>query len=171
MRTIVLGTALCALLASQGPVTAAAPLTINLSGNETFIGHVEPDGSVVGVRFQGWTGGSGPHANGWSGPPGNGGHWLTRVDYQCTDPSCSSLALTSGAFDLTLLGGERLSASATGGVVTRPPDLGSDIGCGAGIATLSVTLAFDDGASGGFTGCLDDQRSKPYRLWGTLTKS
>jgi hypothetical protein len=167
MRRFILGVVCCGLVAIHPPATAEAPLTVNLSGTESSTGRLAGD-SVTGVRFQGWLGGSGPNANGWSPPPGDGGRWLTRDDY--VFESDTTLSLTAGSFDLMLPGGHRLSATATAGVVTRPDPPDSDLGCGAGRATLSITLAFDDGAQGGFTGCLDDGRRQPFRLWGTLTR-
>jgi hypothetical protein len=168
MRNFVVAFLCGGLMALEGHVMAAAPLTINLSGTESSTGRLHDDGTVTGVRFQGWTGGSGPNANGWAGPPGGGGHWLSQVDYRfVTD---TMLAVTGQSFELLVPGGPHLAATVTGGEATRPDSTESDLGCGRGNATIVVTLAFEDGASGDFTGCLDDGRRQPFRIWGTLTK-
>jgi hypothetical protein len=184
---------------------AQADFSVNLSGQQTarevikgvgsarnlpkHPGQVVEDSIVVGVRFGGWIGGTGPEPDpddvgpvGWVVPPGEGGHWSIVIDYCCfstTEPVDPFLTIVGGSWDLGFPGGSRFSGSVESGTVQFPASLEEDLGCGPGVSTVSAVLLFDSGESGGAEACLDDLHAffnleePPFQIpiWGTLHQS
>jgi hypothetical protein len=178
---------------------AQADFSVNLSGQETSRGVVKGVGSarnllkdpgrvvedsiVVGVRFGGWIGGTGPEPDpdgvgpvGWVAPPGEGGHWSLVLDYCCASTTEPFVTILGGSWDLRFPGGSRFSGSVESGTVQFPSSLEEDLGCGPGVSTVSAILLFDSGESGGAEACLDDLQAflnleePPFQIpiWGTL---
>ena len=150
---------------------AHADFSVNVSGQETSKGHAQDD-VVVGVRFVGWTGGTGPIPDGWVAPPGEGGHWSFVIDYCCVSTTEPFVTILGGSWDLRLPDGSRFSGSVESGIVQFPLSLEDDIGCGPGVTTVSASLLLDSGGDGEAEACLDDVREPqpPFRLpiWGTI---
>jgi hypothetical protein len=159
---------------------AAAPASIpspflNLSGYEFLLGTTCTIGglpSKCGVSFLGWSGGKGPGPDGWTAYPGNTqGLWESTINYIGSPAFGSQVGVAGGVFDLLFKHKPTISGVVTGGSVTWPTDANTDIGCGAGVATASLTLNTGSRGPTSFQGCLHDLPAGsviPPRIWGTL---
>lgn len=156
---------------------SAAPLPVNLSGYEFLLGTsctIKGQSGTCNVAFGGWTGGSGPVANGWTPFPGTEqGLWKATVDYTGTVEFGGQVELAGGRFDVLFTDGTTVSGKVTGGTVTWPP-VGTDAGCGTDVALVSVNIKYfrhGPTSSGSFQGCLHDLPAGsviPPKIWGTL---
>lgn len=155
------------------PVVAGAQLPVNLSGYEFLLGRsctIDGQSAKCDVQFGGWTGGSGPVVNGWKLFPGNEeGLWKAKVNYSGTPEFGKKVAIVSGSFDVLFRNGKVVSGTVANGSVQWPSDAETNIGCGNGVATVSVTIS--GGGPSSFVGCLHDLPAGsviPSRIWGTL---
>jgi hypothetical protein len=157
------------VLGLAGGAAALAALATGFSGYEISPGSACGD-QTCGTTFAGWT-----NAAGSSWVPrrqSNGGHWLARINYRGTPGIGRSVEITGGSFAWVEANGTAHYGPITGGTVTWPSSLSENIGCGAGVARVSATIA--EGATpGSITGCLDDTHIRqgvfPPRIWGALT--
>jgi hypothetical protein len=157
---------------------SAAPLPVNVSGYEFLLGTSCTIGTC-GVEFGGWTGGSGQVANGWTPFPGTGqGLWKASVNYTGKamfgdGVHVHVVDVVGGSFDLLFTNGTTVLGAVPHGTVTWPPSGSGDIGCGVGVAVVSVNVTFTRGAMGpgSFKGCLHDLPAGsviPPKIWGRL---
>lgn len=156
---------------------AAAPsqLPVNLSGYEFLLGTsctIDGQPATCGVEFGGWTGGGGQVANGWTPFPGTDeGLWKASVDRTGTAAFGGTSNLVGGSFYVLFTNGTVISGKVDGGTVNWPATSTADIGCGTGVAKVSVDLSFKGGRAGTFQGCLHDLPAGsviPPKIWGTL---
>jgi hypothetical protein len=163
-------------LALCGAASEAAPLPVNVSGYELFLGSPCTIGTQSGtcdVAFSGWTGGGGQTATGWRRFPGTGqGLWKGIVNYTGRPQFGGHVDVVSGSFDLVFTDGIVVSGNVTGGQVEWPPE-GQPTACGTDVATVTINIQFTRGvvAGGSFNGCLHDLPAGtviPPRIWGTL---
>lgn len=139
-----------------------------LSGRELFPGDKDA-ATTKGVLFSGTDNAA---CNCWTATDA-GGNWIFSVDRVGHAGLGSAVSLVGGRWfwqqtnDLVHFG------RVLGGSVQWPPDLASDLGCGAGVAKVVVNLSVVGQATGGtLTGCLDDTHIPhvfPPKVWGTLT--
>jgi hypothetical protein len=165
---LVLGLAFPAI--AQGPPSI---YPINLSGYEFRLGSpctIGGSAGKCGVQFGGWTGGSGPVADGWTPFPGTRkGLWEAQVDYIGSADFGNTAYLQSGTFDLLFRHRPSISGTVVTGTV-QWPSFGSDIGCGTNVAKVTVQLLINSG-NHYFNGCLHDLPAGtviPPKIWGTL---
>src|SRR5262245_3286347 len=135
--------------------------------------------------FGGWTGGSGQVAGGWTPFPGTGqGLWKASVNYIGKamfgdGVHVHVVYVVGGSFDLLFTNGTTVLGTVIPGTppkvstVTWPPSVLGDIGCGKGVAVVSVNVTITRGATGpgSFQGCLHDLPGGsviPPQIWGTL---
>jgi len=156
-------------------VRAQAPTDINLSAYEFLLGTsctINGQAGTCGVSFGGWTGGTGPVANGWTPFPGTRqGLWEATINYTGSPAFGGSVTVQSGSLDLFLKGEPPLSGSVIGGGVTWPQDTNTDIGCGAGVARVIVAVSTESEGTLNFNGCLHDLPAGsviPPKLWGAF---
>ena len=169
---------LAAMSGVVSQATAQGQRSTNLSGYEFLLGspcQVNGLPGKCGVLFGGWTGGKGQEPVGWVPFPGTRqGLWEADVNYTGSPDFGSSVDLQSGTFDLLLKNRPSISGTVTGGTVEWPPLASNgapqDIGCGIGVAKLTVYLTIN-GSSHSFDGCLHDLPAGtviPPTIWGTL---
>lgn len=145
----------------------------NLSGYEFLLGSPCPGGTgTCGVSFLGWTGGKGAEANGWQAFAGNNqALWQSTVNYSGSPAFDASVTVTGGVFNLLSKHGQSIEGAVSSGTVTWPADANTDIGCGAGVATVNLSLLTGPGGPTNFQGCLHDLPAGsiiPPKIWGTL---
>lgn len=164
--------AMAAFALASITMVQAVPSQLNLSGYEFLLGSsctIDGIPGTCGVEFGGWTGGSGPGANGWTRFPGNRrGLWAATINYTGSANFGSTVIVTSGSFDVLFKQGRTISGVVTGGTVIWPIDENTDAGCGAGVANVALTLS---GGASSFAGCLHDLPAGtviPPTIWGTL---
>lgn len=159
------------------PASAATGVPLNVSGYEYSLGSncwLGVTQATCGVQFGGWTGGSGPYANGWRGFPGDGhGLWKASVNYTGKAAFGATAKLAGGAFDVMLTNGLNVHGLVGGGSVVWPANQWTDAGCGPGVAVVRASVLYTRGVSGwgSFKGCLRDLPvgvSIPPKIWGTL---
>jgi hypothetical protein len=163
-----------AVLALKFASTVRAQRSINLSGYEFLLGtscSINGQAGKCGVEFGGWTGGSGPGPNGWTPFPGNKqGLWDAEINYTGSPDFGATVNLQSGSFDVLFKTGRTISGTITGGTVMWPAITDGtvgDLGCGTGVAIVSVNL----NTGGSFNGCLHDLPAGtviPPTIWGKL---
>ena len=170
---------LAVLLVALWPLSTLAATSVNISGLEVFPG-IPNGGKVYGTTFVGWVAGSGAVPGGWAPcTTGHCGAWTVAINY--SDPNGTGIGkgpatILTGIWFLKTPNpnGHNFSGTVLGGTVTWPPALSTDIGCGDGVATVSVGLSFSSGGAGSFGGCLDDTHPTtvlPPHIWGTISKS
>lgn len=168
------------LLAVAGGATLALALSlpaapggpsVNLSGYEFLLGISCGTNQTCGVQFGGWT--QNNNLTDWATFPGNGkGLWKATVNYSGSPAFGDSVDVLSGKFDVLFKNGKRVSGTVNpGGTVTWPEE--GTTGCGGvtNAATISLTLALENGRTGYFSGCLHDLPAGtviPPKEWGTL---
>ena len=143
-----------ALVAVANTTTVASATTaVGFSGREFFPGF-HYGGATYGAAFAGVT--------------TTGGVMFATVNYAGTAGIGNTVTIFGGSSALLNGDGSRLYGRVTGGAVQWPSTLGSDIGCGAGVATFNATLS----NGGAISGCLDDTHQAtvfPPTIVGTLT--
>ena len=151
------------------------PRSLNLSGYEFQLGTpctINSQAGKCGVAFGGWTGGSGPVDGGWTPFPGTRkGLWEATIDYTGSPDFGSSVDVQSGSFDVLFKNRKTISGTVTSGTVTWPSSATGDLGCGAGVATVELSLSSGAGGPTSFQGCLHDLPAGtviPPKIWGTL---
>jgi hypothetical protein len=163
-------------LLSLGATSALAHTPpINLSGYEIFLGVTCPTGTC-GTTFSGWTGGSGPVAEGWQPFPGDSqGLWKATVNHTGGAGFGNTVILLSGRWQIVFTDKHVLFGKVTGGTVVWPPQQGDDIGCGVNVAKVTAALAISPLAGGGtatMAACLHDLPAGtviPPTVWGTFS--
>jgi Beta-propeller repeat len=149
---------------------------LNLSGDETSIGHIcMVDGHVAtcGAHFVGWSGGAGHIANGWVASPGDGkAVWEANVAYEGDVAFGKTVELVKGStLQILLKPSKLLSESVTEGTVTWPASVHDDLGCGGGVAKVHALFTTSKDEPGSFVGCLHDLPAGsvvPPKIWGTF---
>lgn len=121
-----------------------------VAGRETFSGLPLKHGEGrMGVRFRGWF-----VANaGWQDVAHGDGTVLVVIDYTGVPAWGGSINLSGGSWRAWIPNLGLRTGEITGGAVVWPSDSQADLGCGAGIATVSGALS---GHFKRFVGCLDD---------------
>lgn len=169
-----IATAAFALVSGAASLAHSATIT-PLSGYEFFNG-VRSGNITVGATFAGWT----TNGNGRSWhpvPSNNGGVWSATVNYAGSSgivPDMeNSVTVIDGTWFLEGPDGTKQKGRLSGGTVTWPASLKANIGCGPGVATVTVILALPGGPqpAGTISGCLNDthlDKVFPPKVWGTL---
>jgi hypothetical protein len=160
-------------LASTNLTLTYGATVAGLSGYEVFYG-VRSNGSAVGVTFAGWTTVNG---NSWySSASSTGGQWIITANFTGDSGLGSSVNVTGGRWYFEDTNGERQYGSLLpGGEVVWPKNLGTDLGCGKGVAVITVPISVESGqmpSQGIINACLDDTHLNkifPPKVWGTLT--
>jgi hypothetical protein len=169
---------LAVLLVTLWPASAlaaSADFPANVSGLEVFPG-IRNGNIAYGTTFAGWVGGTGANPSGWQAcsPGSTCGNWEIVLTYEGTPGLGSSVGILKGGWSLTMPNRHRYFGTVTGGTVVWPADLVTSLGCGPGVATVSVALTFNSDGTGSFQGCLDDTHLRtvfPPHVWGTISKS
>jgi hypothetical protein len=151
------------------------PPPLNISGYEFQLGTpctINSQPGKCGVEFGGWTGGSGQVDGGWTPFPGTRkGLWEASIDYTGSPDFDSHVDVQSGTFDVLFKNRKTISGTVTGGIVTWPDTATGDRGCGAGVATVELSLTTGGSGPTSFLGCLHDLPAGtviPPKIWGTL---
>jgi hypothetical protein len=161
------------LAMSASPIAEATqPLVpTGVSGYEVFPGiHKALNSVTSGASFGGWT--NAPLANTWvprSRSPG--GYWGVTVNYSGTPGLDSSVTILPGGYWFLQGGSAALAGQVQSGMVVWPANLATDIGCGAGVATVVAALALARGGSLALNGCLNDTHLStvfPPEVWGNV---
>ena len=168
----IVATVATAALAVTLSVVARAASPVNLSGYEFLLGSsctIEGFPGTCGVAFGGWTGGSGANSGGFAIFPGNRrGLWEANINYIGSPAFGASVQVAGGSYDVLFKNAKTVSGAVITGTVMWPANAGADIGCGAGVATIALTLSGD---ASSFSGCLHDLPAGsviPPNIWGTL---
>ena len=145
----------CALILNATALIAVASTTttVGFSGREFFPGF-HYGSATYGAAFAGVT--------------TTGGVMFASVNYAGTAGIGNTVTIFGGSWALLNGDGSRLYGRVASGAVQWPSTLGSDIGCGAGVATFDATLS----NGGTISGCLDDTHPAtvfPPTIDGTLT--
>ena len=142
----------CAVLLNASALLAFAASSVPIAGYEIFPG-VRQGAITYGATF--------------AGRADTTGNWIASVNYSGTAGLGSTgVTIVGGRWYLRWQGVHY--GVVTGGLVAWPPDLATDIGCGAGVATFNATLS----NGGSIVGCLDDTHLStvfPPTIVGTLT--
>jgi hypothetical protein len=172
---VILVVGLLAMSASPSAEAAQPLVPTGVSGYEAFPGihgiHNARNSVTSGASFGGWT--SAPLANAWvPRSRSTGGYWGVSVNYSGTPGLGSSVTILPGGYWFLQGGGAALAGQVQSGVVVWPARLATDIGCGAGVATVVAALAIAGGGSLALNGCLDDTHLStvfPPEVWGNVT--
>jgi hypothetical protein len=152
---------------------ATQPLVpTGVSGYEVFPGIHKARSSVTsGASFGGWT--NAPLAKAWvPRSRSTGGYWGVTVNYRGTPGLGRSVTILPDGYWFLQGGGAALAGEVQSGVVVWPANLETDIGCGAGVATVVAALAIAGGGSLALNGCLNDTHLStvfPPEVWGNVT--
>src|SRR6266852_1007782 len=153
---------------------ALAQFPVNVSGYEVFLGvdcTINNEPATCGVRFGGWTGGSGAVPGGWTRFPGDReGFWTANVNYNGKAGFDKTVTLLGGSWELLFKNGTVVQGTVSAGNVQWPAATG-DLGCGTGVAKITASLAVKGGGAAGFVGCLHDLPAGtvvPPKVWGTF---
>lgn len=139
-----------------------------LSGRELYPGDKDAE-TTKGVLFSG----TDNAVCNCSAATDTGGHWVFSVDRVGQAGLGSAVSLVGGRWFWQQADNAIHYGRVLGGSVQWPPGLASDLGCGPGVAIVTVNLSVTGQATGGtFTGCLDDTHIPhvfPPKVWGTLS--
>jgi hypothetical protein len=126
-----------------------------------------------GAHFVGWSGGEGKGPDGWTAFPGDGkAVWEADVNHKGKVDFGSTVDLLSGRLVLRVKGQRIVTEFVTHGTVVWPPSAISDLGCGEGVANVTVSFKSRHGRPASFVGCLHDLPAGsvvPPKIWGTLS--
>jgi hypothetical protein len=169
---VILVDGLLAMSASSIAEAAQPLVPTGVSGYEVFPGIHKARSSVTsGASFGGWT--NAPLAKAWVPRSRSaGGYWGLTVNYRGTPGIGRSVTLLPGGYWLLQGGGAALAGQVQSGVVVWPASRATDIGCGAGVATVVATLAIAGGGSLALNGCLNDTHLStvfPPEVWANVT--
>jgi hypothetical protein len=169
---VILVVGLLAMSASPNAEAAQPLVPTGVSGYEVFPGIHKARSSVTsGASFGGWT--NAPLANAWVPRSRSaGGYWGVTVNYRGTPGLGSSVTILPGGYWFLQGGGAALAGQVQSGVVVWPASRATDIGCGAGVATVVATLAIAGGGALALHACLNDTHLStafPPEVWANVT--
>jgi hypothetical protein len=169
---VILLVGLLAMSASPGAEAAQLLVPTGVSGYEAFPGIHKARSSVTsGASFGGWT--TAPLTKAWvPRSRSTGGYWGVTVNYTGTPGLGRSVTILPGGYWFLQGDGAALFGQIQSGVVVWPASLATDIGCGAGVATVVAALAIAGGGSLALNGCLNDTHLStvfPPQVWGNVT--
>ena len=152
--------------------TAAAEVSVPVSGYEIFLGKncvVGSSPATCGATFTGWTGETSTGA--WRAFPGTGlGVWSLQINYTGQPAFNGSVTIVGGKWHFLFINGLQLQGDVVSGEVTWPSNANTDAGCGTGVARGTATLTIASGGGVTISGCLHDLPKfsvVPPTIWGT----